>query len=573
MPPLPPHERPPRPTPQPPLDDSPPATDAAGQAQTAEAAAAAQLDQDAARRASLSPFAPLQVPVFRMLWLTWLAANTCMWMNDVAAAWLMTTLTTSPVLVALVQTASTLPVFLLGLPSGALADILDRRRYFIATQFWVAVVALVLCVAILMGGMTAPLLLALTFANGIGLAMRWPVFAAIVPELVSRQQLPAALALNGVAMNASRIIGPLLAGAIIASVGSAWVFVLNALLSVVAGFTIMRWRRTHVPSPLGRERLTSAMRVGVQFVRESPRMRAVLWRISVFFLHATALLALLPLVARDLEGGGAGTFTLLLASMGAGAIAAALFLPRLRQAMSRDTLVSRGALLQAASTAVIAVSPNVYVAVPAMVLGGMAWITTANSLSVSAQLALPNWVRARGMSIYQMAIMGATAAGAALWGQVASLTTVHMSLALAALTGTVAMALVQRWVVDRTMEEDLSPSTAFKLPVAPTTPERGHVVVTIEYHIDPTRAAEFRALMQESRRSRLRQGALDWQLQHDIADPSRYVERIVDESWTEHLRRFDRVTASDVALRDRKLAFHVSEAPPVVSRYLVELER
>ncbi|GKT22936.1 hypothetical protein AVHM3334_10020 [Acidovorax sp. SUPP3334] len=177
--------------------------------------------------------------------------------------------------------------------------------------------------------------------------------------------------------------------------------------------------------PAGRERLTSAMGVGVgvgvgvQFVRESPRMRAVLWRISVFFPHATALLALLPLVARDLEGGGAGTFTLLLASMGAGAIAAALFLPRLRQAMSRDTLVSRGALLQAASTAVIAVAPNVYVAVPAMVLGGMAWITTANSLSVSAQLALPNWVRARGMSIYQMAIMGATAAGAALWGQVA----------------------------------------------------------------------------------------------------------------------------------------------------------
>ncbi|GKT16766.1 MFS transporter [Acidovorax sp. SUPP2522] len=572
MPPLPSHESPSRPTPSAPLDDSPPATAAAGQAHAAEAAAAARLDQDAARRASLSPFAPLQVPVFRMLWLTWLAANTCMWMNDVAAAWLMTTLTTSPVLVALVQTASTLPVFLLGLPSGALADILDRRRYFIATQFWVAVVALVLCVAILMGGMTAPLLLALTFANGIGLSMRWPVFAAIVPELVSRQQLPAALALNGVAMNASRIIGPLLAGAIIAGAGSAWVFVLNALLSVVAGFTIMRWRRTHVPSPLGRERLTSAMRVGVQFVRESPRMRAVLWRISVFFLHATALLALLPL-ARDLEGGGAGTFTLLLASMGAGAIAAALFLPRLRQAMSRDTLVSRGALLQAASTAVIAIAPNVSVAVPAMVLGGMAWITTANSLSVSAQLALPNWVRARGMSIYQMAIMGATAAGAALWGQVASLTTVHMSLALAALTGTAAMALVQRWVVDRTMEEDLSPSTAFKLPVAPTTPERGHVVVTIEYHIDPARAAEFRALMQESRRSRLRQGALDWQLQHDIADPSRYVERIVDESWTEHLRRFDRVTASDVALRDRKLAFHTAEAPPVVSRYLVELER
>lgn len=553
---------------------TPPGPDAASAAaHTAEAAATAELRHSAAQRAPQSPFAPLSVPVFRMLWLTWLAANTCMWMNDVATAWLMTTLTDSPALVALVQTASTLPVFLLGLPSGALADILDRRRYFMVTQFWVAAVAVVLCVAILWGGLNPYLLLALTFANGIGLAMRWPVFAAIVPELVNRQQLPAALALNGVAMNASRIIGPLVAGAIIASAGSAWVFVLNAALSLVAGFTIMRWRRQPMPNPLGRERLTSAMRVGLQFVRESPPMRAVLWRISIFFLHATALLALLPLVARDLEGGGAGTFTLLLASMGAGAVSAAMFLPRLRQMMSLDQLVARGTLLQALATAVVAIAPNVYVAVPAMLVGGAAWITTANSLTVAAQLALPNWVRARGMSIYQMSIMGATAVGAALWGQVAALSSVHMSLALAALTGVLVMALVQRLVSNRHGEEDLSASRAFQAPRADSPPAAGlRLVVSIEYFINPARAAEFRAVMQESRRARLRQGALSWELQHDIADPRRYVERVVDESWTEHLRRFDRVTASDVALRDRRFAFHVGDAPPVVSRYVVEGE-
>ena len=583
MPPLPSHEST-RSVAPPPLQDpstqnpgTPPQSDAAADraalAHGKETSVTAKLEEGApaaTAAVSLSPLAPLSVPVFRMLWLTWVAANTCMWMNDVAAAWLMTTLTTSPILVALVQSASTLPVFLLGLPSGALADILDRRRYFIATQFWVAAVALVLCVAILAGGMTAPLLLALTFANGIGLAMRWPVFAAIVPELVSRPQLPAALALNGVAMNASRIIGPLLAGAIIASAGSAWVFVLNAVLSVLSGLVIMRWKREHIPSPLGRERLPSAMRVGVQFVRQSPRMRAVLWRISVFFLHATALMALLPLVAKGLEGGGAGTFTLLLASMGAGAIVAALFLPRLRQAMPRDALVLRGTLVQAAATGVMAWAPNVYVAVPAMVLAGMAWITTANTLSVSAQLALPNWVRARGMSIYQMSIMGATAAGAALWGQVASLTDVQTSLGLAAVSGGIVMAVVQRLVADRAIEEDLSPSSAFKAPTAPTPPEAGRVVVTIEYFIHPARANEFRAVMQESRRSRLRQGALDWQLMHDISNPTRYVERIEDESWTEHLRRFDRVTASDVALRERKLAFHTGDAPPKVTRWTVE---
>jgi MFS family permease/quinol monooxygenase YgiN len=505
-----------------------------------------------------------------MLWSTWLIANICTWMNDVAAAWMMTSLTTSPIWVALVQTASSLPVFLLGLPSGALADIMDRRRYFIFTQFWVAAVATLMCLTILSGVMTPSWLLALTFANGIGLALRWPVFAAIVPELVPRVQLPAALALNGIAMNASRIVGPLVAGAIIASAGSVYVFVLNAVLSVISGFVIMRWRREHVPSPLGRERLLSAMRVGMQFVSQSARLKAVLLRISLFFFHSTALLALLPLVARGLQGGDAGTFTLLLASMGTGAIVAALFLPRLRQAMSRDALVMRGTAVQSAATAVVAFAPDIYIAAAAMFLAGMAWISTANSLSVSAQLALPDWVRARGMSMYQMAIMGASALGAALWGQVATLSDVQTSLVIAAVTGALAMLGAHRLVEDRSIEEDLTPSREFKVPVADAPPETGNVQVTIEYRIDPARAADFRALMQESRRSRLRQGALTWELLRDIGDPGRYIEQIVDESWTEHLRRFDRVTAADVALRERKLAFHIGETPPVVTRSVIE---
>lgn len=519
---------------------------------------------------SRSPFAPLRQPVFRMLWLTWVAANTSMWMNDVAAAWLMTSLAPSPLWVALVQTAATLPVFLLGLPSGALADILDRRRFFMMTQFWVAAVASVLCVTVMMEWMTAPLLLALICANGVGLALRWPVFAAIVPELVPRSQLPAALALNGVAMNVSRIVGPLVAGAIIAAAGSAWVFVLNATLSLVAAFVIMRWRREHKESPLGRERLASAMRVGVQFVWQSTRMRAVLVRISLFFLHSTALLALLPLVARALPGGGAGTFTLLLAAMGSGAIVAALLMVRIRSLMPAQALLLWGTALQSGGALTVAFAPNVYVAAPAMFLAGMAWITVANTLVVSAQMALPDWVRARGMSIYQMALMGSTAAGAALWGQVANWTDIHDSIAIAAVSGVVLMALVQRLVVDRGIEEDLTPSRVFKVPHAEAPPQSGRIQVNIEYHIDPQRSAEFLALMQESRRSRMRQGALDWQLLRDLYDPGRFVEQITDESWTEHLRRFDRVTAADVQLRDRKFAFHVGDEPPLVTRLLIE---
>jgi MFS family permease len=522
------------------------------------------------RPALPSALAPLQRPIFRMLWSTWLVANLCMWMNDVAAAWTMTSLTTSPFWVALVQTASTLPVFLLGLPSGALADILDRRRYLIATQFWVATVAAVLCVATLFGTMSPALLLGLTFANGIGLAMRWPVFAATVPELVPRVELPSALALNGVSMNVSRIVGPLLAGALIASAGTAWVFVLNASLSIVSGFVIMRWQRQHVASPLGREPLLSAMRVGIQFVRQSTRLKAVLLRIALFFFHTTALQALLPLVARGLGGGTAATYTLLLACMGAGAVTAAMFLPRVRQAMTRDAVVMGGTALQAGAATVVALAPNVYVAATAMFIAGGAWISTANSLNVSAQAALPDWVRARGMSMYQMAIMGGGALGAALWGQVATVTTVSASLMISAVSGVLTMLAAHRLVTDRGTDEDLTPSRQFPAPVVDAPPKNGRVMVSIEYRIDPARAADFRALMQESRRSRLRQGALGWELLHDLSDPGRYIEQVVDESWTEHLRRFDRLTAADAALRERKRAFHIGAHPPVVARCAME---
>jgi predicted MFS family arabinose efflux permease len=420
--------------------------------------------------------------------------------------------------------------------------------------------------------MSAPLLLALTFANGIGLALRWPVFSAIVPELVPRTHLPAALGLNGLAMNASRIVGPLLAGTLIASAGTVWVFGLNAVLSIASGFIVLRWRREHKPNPLGREKLISAMRVGVQFVRQSQRMRAVLTRISIFFLHSTALLALLPLLARNLQGGGAGTFTLLLAAMGSGAIVAVLFLPRLRQALARDQLVIRGAMLQSGATAVMVVAPNAWVAVPAMFLGGMAWITVANSLSVSAQLALPDWVRARGMSMYQMAIMGASAFGAALWGQVAELSSLYISLGIAAASGTLCMLVALRYVTDGVGEEDdTSPARKgwVKGPPAEAPGEEGRVVITVEYMIDPARAAAFHIVMQQTRRARLGQGAIGWELLHDITEPGRYVEEIVDESWTEHLRRFHRATAADMALRERRLAFHQGETVPVVTRYVV----
>ncbi|MEN9383481.1 MAG: hypothetical protein RL323_624, partial [Pseudomonadota bacterium] len=484
--------------------------------------------------------------------------------------WLMTSLTASPLWVALVQTAATLPVFLLGLPSGALADTLDRRRYFLGTQVWIAGVALTLCAVVWLGHISPPVLLALVFANGVGLAMRWPVFAALVPELVPRNQLPQALALNGVSMNASRIIGPLVAGALIASLGSAWVFGLNAVLAVASAVIIGRWKREQPANPLGREPFWAAMRVGWQFVRQSPRLRVVYLHIGLFFFHSTALMALLPLLALRMEGGNAGTFTLLLATMGSGAIVAALFLPRLRQSFSRDQVVRAGSVLQASAMGVMALSHQLTWAVPAMFLAGMAWISTANSLSVSAQMSLPDWVRARGMSMYQMAIMGSSALGAACWGKVASLTNVNLSVGVAAASGAVAVLLAQWLVQDGGQIEDLTPAHAWTPPQADSPLPDGQVMVCVEYQVEPERADEFRTLMQESRRSRLRMGALSWELLHDVNDPRRFVEQVVDASWNEHLRRFDRLATADVALRERKLAFHVGQEPPRITRYLLE---
>lgn len=507
-----------------------------------------------------------------MLWSTWLTANICMWMNDVAAAWLMTSLTTEPILVALVQSASTLPVFLLGVPSGALADILDRRRYLIVTQFWIAAVSVMLCLAMFTGILNAPLLLVLTFANGIGLAMRWPVYAALVPSLVPRQELASAIALNGVAMNVSRILGPVVAGAVIASAGSAYVFLLNAVLSIVVGLVLMRWRHEQKVSALPAEQFFGAIRVGMQYIRQSPNMHAPLLRVAMFFLFSQAPLALLPLVAKELPGGGAGTFTLLLAAMGTGAIVAALFLHRLRQLMTRDELVRNGTLLYAAGTLAVALAPNLYVAVPAMLAVGMAWISVANSLSVAAQMALPDWVRARGMAMYQMAMMGGAALGAALWGQVATFTDVRTSLVTAALAGVAGLLALRRFTVGGRAEEDLTPARLWKAPevAIPFEQKQGPVLVTVAYQIDPARADEFLELMRESRRVWLRNGVLAWKLFRDTTDPGRYVEYFYDESWVEYLRRQDRVTASEFTLREKKRAFHIGDAPPLVSRYIAE---
>ena len=345
-----------------------------------------------------SPWSPLRHPIFRRLWLAWLVATICMWMNELAAAWLMSTLTDDPALVALVRSAATLPAFILALPSGALADIVDRRRWFIATQAWISLVACTFALTMWLDAMSPPVLLALVLAFGTGLALRWPVYAAIVPDLVPREEVGQAVALNGVAANASRTIGPVVAGAVMTWLGVAWVFALNALLSVGSATVIRRWRPADRASLLPSERFIGAMRVGFQFAAHSPSLRSVLGHSFAFSLQTTALLALLPYIAKQL-GGGEALYTILMATMSLGAIAAAAFMPRWRTLTTTQKLLQASATIYAASALSAVYANSVWLAVAAMVPAGATWMAASNLLSTSAQFALPDWVRARGMSL------------------------------------------------------------------------------------------------------------------------------------------------------------------------------
>lgn len=520
---------------------------------------------------SESALAPFRWPAFRALWTTALIANVCLWMNDIAAVWTMTGLTSVPVWVAMVQTAGMMPFFLFGLPGGALADIVNKKRYLLFTQLWVAVVSVILSAVIFLGQMSPVWLLVLTFANGMGTAMRMPVLASLWAEIVPRPLLPAALGLNGVTMNASRILGPLIAGAVIASAGSAWIFLLNAVMSIVAFGLLCLWKSEQPVHAHGRERWSTALRVGWQFMRHSRHLQGLMLRGALFFFHSSALTSMLALLVRRIEGSGAGTFTLLVASQGAGAIASLLVVQRLRRRYPRDTLVLRASTAVALSMGGMAFNHSIWLSVPLMVLCGGAWLTTLNSLSLSAQTGLPDWVRARGMAAYQMALMGASATGAFVWGQLATWTHLELALLLAASAGIVSMSLAIRLRPETGTPAPAGAPRKIDLPCAVEPATQGKIQVTIEYLIDPARADEFRRVMfEESRPAYLRNGALSWQLLHDLNHPDRFQEIVIDESWGDHVRRMERLTSGEAHMRDRKRAFHVSPQPPRVSRHLIE---
>lgn len=520
--------------------------------------------------AGASAWSPLRRAVFRALWIALVTSNIGTWMQSVGAAWLMTSLTPSPLLVALMQTATSLPLFLVGLPAGALADVVDRRKLLLVTEGWMLFVALVLGVLTLAGLVSAWSLLALTFMLGLGAALDAPAWQAIVPEVVDREELPAAVALQAMGFNVSRAVGPAVGGLVVAAAGPAAVFLLNAVSYLGVLVVIARWRRAPVSSGVPPEDMLGATAAGLRYVRNAPALQAVFVRIGVFIFGASALWALLPIVARQELGLDATGYGVILGSLGAGGVAGALLLPRLRRVLPIDRLAAAATLVFVAAMLALAYLHFVPLLVPSMIAGGMAWLAIMSSLTVAAQTAAPAWVRARAMGIYLLVFQGVMAAGSVGWGALAEQFGNSTALSLAAAALVCGLAVTRIWPLQGVQRLDLTPSGHWNDPELALSPEPqdGPVLVTVEYRVPAARASEFVGAMEAMGSFRRREGAVRWGLFRDLADPDRYLETFVVTTWAEHLRQHSRVTVADQEIEARAFAFQQPGVQPVATHLI-----
>ncbi|MBD1936694.1 MFS transporter [Microcoleus sp. FACHB-68] len=519
---------------------------------------------------SISAWSPLRQPVFRALWIASAVSSTGTWMHDVGAAWLMTSLSPSPFLVALMQAATSLPFFLLALPAGALADVIDRRRMLLFTQTWMLIAATLLGV-ITVAGITTPwMLLVLTFALSVGSAVNMPVWQAITPELVAKEELPSAVTLSGIAINLSRSVGPALAGIIIAAAGTGFVFLLNAASFVGVILVIYHWQRIPQKSGLPAERFVGAIQAGVRYARYAPALQMVLIRTGAYIFFASALFALLPLLGRRELGLDALQYGIILGFWGVGGLAGAFILPKVRQRLSTDWLVAGASVIFGTMMLVLASVRNFYWVCGAMSVVGVASLAAMVSFNVAAQTAVPTWVRARALSLHLLLFQGFMALGSLLWGALAQRTGISTTLTSAGIGLIATVALTFRYRLRCAEKLDLSASLHWQQPALAfePCPNDGPVLVTLEFRIDPANAEAFTEAMQMLSQIRRRDGAIQWGLFHDLADPGRFVETFVVESWAEHKRQFERVTNADRAIEDRVRAFHAGDRPPKVSQMI-----
>jgi MFS family permease len=492
-------------------------------------------------------------------------------MNDTAAVWTMTTIAHSPTLVSLMQTMTSLPLFFFALPAGALADLVDRRRLILLAQVGALLTAVGMAILAYAGRLDSTLLLLATFQLGIASAFTMPAWQALIPEIVGKSQLSSALALGGIGFNLARSLGPVAGGLLVASLGPAPVFALNAASFGAVIVAMMITKVDARPRSAEQEQMIGAMAAAIRYARHAPAMRTVLFRSGIHVFAAAAAVALLPILIRT-RGWSASDFGVLMGCYGVGAILFAVFiLPNIRARFTYDQVLFGAAAASTAAIFGMSLAPDRIALGAALFVAGGAWMTAMNTLSIAAQSAFPNWVRARSSAIYLVAVQGAFGIGALVWGRVTA--EWHVEIALACAAGWLALtAIIGRWFpVSHVENLDLRPSNHWaghQLAQEPA-PDDGPVLVTIEYHIDPAAAPQFREAMKPLRLTRLRDGAFRCTLFVDLVDPALYRETFLVGSWAEHLRQHQRATVEDRRIEEAVLAFHLGPEPPKVQHYLM----
>ena len=517
-------------------------------------------------------WSPLQYPAFRTLWIAVTISNIGTWMHDMGVGWLMASISESSFMIALVQSATTLPFFLLALPSGTLADIVDRRSYLLYSICWMLLSAALLGVLTLTEHVTPWILLTLTFSLGMGNAMMRPALSASVPSLVPRQELRRAITLNSMSLNVSRSLGPVLAGFLILSAGPAYVFLLNTLSFFAILFAIYRWpiavNSDSLSLPV--ERFMEGMKAGLRYARHAPMLQAVLIKGLVFFFFSSAIWALLPVIAVRVLNGGPTLYGWLIAMIGIGAVVATQLMGWLNRQYSRNTIINTGGLVYAFTLYAFGNSVHPGILFSVLFFTGASWLALFSSIVVAGQLAVPDWVRARGLSLVMLTMMGSMSVGSAVWGILADQLGIPISCSIAAIGLAVSLLLIRNIKIGEDDHIDLTPSMHWPTPefADEIRPDSGPVMITIEYTVPEENKTEFLRLSRQLKLLRKRDGAFFWEMFNKAGTANCLVEVFMVNSWLEHLRQHARVTVLDKKLQDEIRALHRGESKPKRSHFI-----
>lgn len=515
-----------------------------------------------------SPLAPFRHNIFRSVWLASLVSNFGGLIQSVGAAWMMTSITTSSDMVALVQASTSLPIMLFSLASGAIADSFDRRRIMLAAQSFLLLVSAGLTLCAYLGLITPWLLLSFTFLIGCGTALNNPSWQASVGDMVPRASMPAAVALNSMSFNATRSVGPAIGGAIVAVAGAAATFAVNAVSYIPLLFVLFRWQPKQPENRLPRESLGAAMAAGLRYIVMSPDIGRVLLRSFVFGLTASAILALLPLIARDLVRGGPLTYGVMLGAFGVGAVGGAIASSRLRRVLSGEAMVRLAFIGFAFCATTCALSSTLWLSCIGLLVGGACWVIALSHFNVTVQMSTPRWVVGRALSIYQTSAFGGMALGSWIWGLTAEVHGTDIALIGAGLAMLAGAALGFLVSLPPHPELNLDPLNRWTEPhlSLDLKPRSGPISISIEYVIKEEDVPAFMTIMAERQRIRRRDGARNWTLMRDLGNPLLWIESYQTPTWLEYIRHNRRATQADATIGERLRALHSGSEPPRVRR-------